>query len=213
MNPEGPFRETTPREPFDPTKHEITKHEEGILAGKNTYVRKTAIESDKEATEKAEKRNLVFNWVDKLLGKKRETYNDVLVEEALKERINADIVIDQPDFLNEVVFTYKNHNIHITKYNTKQHSVLVDGLKVSDKQAELLYKHFFPLLSQINKNNKRTKTIDARLAKKQAEILAMQEDKRRHEKLEPTVNELLGINMSALNEADEPKQLNPKKEE
>lgn len=214
MSGEGPFRETPKREPFDSNKHEMTKHEDGPLAGKNTYVRKVVIESDKEAAEKVEARNLVFNWVDKLLGKKRETYKDVLHEEALIEYIHDARVVNVGT-LQEGAFTFKKHSIYVLR-NDKRYSAKVDKQKVSNKQAELLHKKFFPLLVQIEKNKKRTDTINNRLKKKYAavnHIQHIQEERRREEKLEPLVNEILGKTMPALNEADEPKQLNQKKEE
>ena len=208
-----PYRETPPKEPFDPGRHEITSHTKGPLKGKETYVRKSAIESDKEAVAEAERRNSAFNLVEKVFGKKL-SYLDVLTEQGIIEHlgnirqttVHSDISKNKLALRTEGEFN--GYNISIERgYDDKYHLIYsgsIDNQIISPDDAEKIFEILDPLIGQQYKNKSSLEQIEDKLKKKpeRNEILKKEQElQEQYKKSVPLVEEFMG---------KKPKQLGPK---
>src|SRR3989344_8151997 len=114
------YRETPPKEPFDPGRHERTLHTKGPLKDKETWVRKSAIESDEEAGAEADRRMSAHNWVEKVFGKKL-SYLDVLTEQGIIEHLGdlKEIYVDSTTSKNKAALKiegkFNEYNISVEK--------------------------------------------------------------------------------------------------
>ncbi len=205
---------------FDPNKHEKTVHTKGPLKGKETWARKTAIQSDREAGAIAERRNLVkekkSSWLRKLFGIKKETYLDTLTEEGLEEEMQRSPftfeVSKENSSYHTITGKINGHkiqmdvHIHLDGTLTLKNNevVFVDDEKIADEDAGMIAEKFLPLLSQWRKNQIQIKKLGV-------------ENKTELSKKDRAVMEVLGKlqpkKAPELEGTDEQKQLGPKKEE
>lgn len=210
------YRETPPKEPFDPSRHEITSHTKGPLKGKETWVRKRAIESDEEAGVEAARRNSAHNWVEKVFGKKL-SYLDVLTEQGIVEHLGnlKETSIDSNTSKNKralrIEGEFNGYNIAVDlEFDDNYHFKYkgsIDNQAINPKDAEKIYKKLNPLIVQRYKNKVALEQVEDRLKKKPElnEILKKEQElQEQYKKSAPLVEEFMG---------KKPKQLGPKKEE
>ncbi len=134
-----PYRNNE-REPFDPQTHEP--------AVNGSYVRKTAVESGRQADIEALFRNNERSWFKKLFNWGIIKGMDVLHEEALKEHVGQ-LYFFKPDItmvsFSRIQGTFNGVKIVLTHSGNDS---TVDGHLLGKKEAQLLYKMLRPLVAK-----------------------------------------------------------------
>jgi len=203
---------------FDPEKHEKTVHKKGPLKGKETWIRKSASESDKTAEEEAKIRNSVAenqSWFAKLFGKSnKDTALGIAQEEALENEL-AGLKYEEKDYANlddiakilTISGKYNGYKLEIQlDYDPtilmvgKSYTGKIEDKEIENKKdAKKIWKKLYPLLKQRDYNRKKMEQTHHKLWIKEPflEVLGLQPQRPKKE----------------ISETNEPKQLGPKKEE
>lgn len=191
-----PYREH-PDAVFNPEIHEHVKPHKKTKGGE-TWVRKTAVESDKQAEKSAELRNMVKepDWVEKLFkfgDGRKDTAADVLMEEGLEEELKNfkstnngwTVGVINGHVVEIGALHFDNTNGAVT--------MRIDGEIIGWLDTKKICKKIFPLLKQRRINSEITENLKQRLKTKRS------------------VLEVLGKvpNQNLLKESPETKQLPP----
>lgn len=218
VNIEGPHRELPKDDSvFDPEKHEKTVHTKGPLKGKETWVRKSAVESDKKAAEEANRRNSVAkepSWFARLFGTKKETGLDVLTEHALIEHLRGFNYNNTMTGHNAVSFAWitgeiNGHKVEMDaelrasgahgKFAYNSNNFYIDDMPISTEDAKLIAKKILPLLAQDWHN--------------QQKAIGLEEGVKKNRMVLEVLGKLPPKKASELEGKNKQKQLGPKKEE
>lgn len=202
---------------FDPEKHEKTLHKKRPLKGKETWIRKSALQNDRKAELIAERSGeKKQSWFKKLFGIKKEPYLDVLTEQGLNEYIQrSNFTFEEKKegskfgWVSGIINGHKlemDTNVAQNPYNTyyNQKNFFIDGEKISEDDAEKIAEKILRLLVQWSINKNQTEKLGA-----EAKTELSEKDR--------AVLEVLGKlppkEAPELEQAGELKQLGPKTEE
>jgi len=133
-----PFRKGE-KEPFDPSRHVKDK-------GDESFVRKSAIENDREAEREAELRNQEKSWFKKLFGKRTDIKGiDIAHEEATAEYVKGLTLYISSQKTVGIEGQFHGVQVRVYKYEGCSE---VGGEQLTQEEGAFVFKKLFPFVKQ-----------------------------------------------------------------